>query len=544
MSTTSPILMPRSMSLSSREGQAAGVDKLDLVDHPSDCPTPPQSASDRRPSTAQFSSSFSEARFSGAGSSTSPYTQPPTPVYNLSGRAGPQEEPYVQTWGDEVEVQPTMPETGHNSCSTGPQVVGNSQEDPFPQRPLYPFPFQQARREQLPLASEVPNVSSLPQFSDAPSMHSMDAFGISIPQVSQQDWHTVPVTTSVNFPLHPSTYRSSSLYTAGTGYWPDESPLPVLFPDHGPPLEGFGSCQEQVFYPVPQVVIPSHLSPHQTEYSLPTHNYDAFGAITTTGNSVGTGYPCAMYDDRRPASYPSPPSGSDFLDEGESDYKAIQRRLSISPFGVSSTQIHRVLGSNVGPSIEQRRRRTPAARRPRKVAAPGRAFMEYEWNNGLHVRLEGRPFLVERDASGRLSGILTDRGMPGSERDTKPHKCLHQDTPHSRPCGRSFERSEHLKRHMGMHSSERPYPCPLPGCDKRIGRPDNAGDHFKTHLRPPSKGKRNKHCDWPTLERCILAEYAEKPATKLLNNLRKWIAQENRAAEESDDVVAKLGRHI
>ena len=75
---------------------------------------------------------------------------------------------------------------------------------------------------------------------------------------------------------------------------------------------------------------------------------------------------------------------------------------------------------------------------------------------------------------------------------------------------------------MGKHSLERKYPCPL--CPKKIGRPDNAGDHFKTHLRAKTKGKRNDHVEWPVLHNAICNGYEDKKvAKKLLDGLRRWI---------------------
>jgi hypothetical protein len=81
-----------------------------------------------------------------------------------------------------------------------------------------------------------------------------------------------------------------------------------------------------------------------------------------------------------------------------------------------------------------------------------------------------------------------------------------------------------LKRHEGSHSGidERKYWCPL--CPRKIGRPDNAGDHFKTHLRPKTSGKRNEHFDWPQVQDSIWEAYDDKKvAKKLLDGLRRWI---------------------
>ena len=78
---------------------------------------------------------------------------------------------------------------------------------------------------------------------------------------------------------------------------------------------------------------------------------------------------------------------------------------------------------------------------------------------------------------------------------------------------------------MGSHDSKanRKYPCPL--CpERKIGRPDNAGDHFKTHLRPKTKGKRNDHVDWEIHHDAILDSYEDKKVSKKLQDgLRRWM---------------------
>lgn len=62
------------------------------------------------------------------------------------------------------------------------------------------------------------------------------------------------------------------------------------------------------------------------------------------------------------------------------------------------------------------------------------------------------------------------------------HICIYPN------CGWSFKRYEHLKRHMLVHTGERPHACPFPGCGKRFSRSDNLHAHHRTHLK-----KRPKH---------------------------------------------------
>ena len=48
-------------------------------------------------------------------------------------------------------------------------------------------------------------------------------------------------------------------------------------------------------------------------------------------------------------------------------------------------------------------------------------------------------------------------------------------------CQRLFKRLEHLKRHVRMHTMERPFQCEQ--CQRRFSRADNLAQHVRTHSR-------------------------------------------------------------
>ncbi|CAE7060104.1 unnamed protein product [Rhizoctonia solani] len=99
------------------------------------------------------------------------------------------------------------------------------------------------------------------------------------------------------------------------------------------------------------------------------------------------------------------------------------------------------------------------------------------------------------------SGVISAPGVvspppPGRSRQTSersvgsPQGELH--CPHT-PCGKTFRRGEHLRRHIkGIHLAERPHACLHPGCGKTFSRHDNLMQHAKRHARPVDNRKRKR----------------------------------------------------
>ena len=113
----------------------------------------------------------------------------------------------------------------------------------------------------------------------------------------------------------------------------------------------------------------------------------------------------------------------------------------------------------------------------------------------------------------------------------KTFVCIAPDND-GKPCNAAFVRGEHLKRHIGKHSLIRRFPCVLPGCTKKIGRSDNACDHFRTHLALHGRNKRNDHFHWREVERRIRWAYPEKTAGKIIVNLERWLTKQYLVSKE------------
>ncbi|KAG0074603.1 hypothetical protein BGZ92_003307, partial [Podila epicladia] len=79
--------------------------------------------------------------------------------------------------------------------------------------------------------------------------------------------------------------------------------------------------------------------------------------------------------------------------------------------------------------------------------------------------------------SSNASSGSHNEGASSSPSQVNKHPCKFPT------CGWSFKRFEHLKRHMLVHTKERPFVCDFHGCEKSFSRSDNFSAHLRTHTK-------------------------------------------------------------
>jgi len=104
---------------------------------------------------------------------------------------------------------------------------------------------------------------------------------------------------------------------------------------------------------------------------------------------------------------------------------------------------------------------------------------DYTHHNGHHFSMPVPSPQPMGDASkNRRGSTSSGRGTAKpSQSSAHKHVCKY---PY---CGWSFKRYEHLKRHMLVHTGERPHLCDFPGCGKSFSRSDNFAAHYRTHTK-------------------------------------------------------------
>lgn len=435
-------------------------------------PTPPQSALDSRRPSLQFSTVPEYAP--SAGSLMGTLSQPSTPIRTVSSHG----DDFSHSWSEHGTTTTNTPSNLVHSLSA--THLGHSLLQPA-------FRHQQAYQ-----SCDIDYLASLPE---EPS-HATDVFGPCIDTPASSTWNashhvSQPLAAEASSGLGPPLFamsgalgkESNSLYQS------------VQHPPHyhqqqlqsSQSYRAYSSTQDSFYQP--QVVVPSQLLPHD---DFSQHQYHALTSPDHATASFSHSFSTETGSFELVTSSTS--ESRYFLESDEEDYVHVHDRAA-------------------DPTYRGSLRRSTASRSRRRVARRTRNTA----TNYSHVHQIGNTEVI-------IENFDPANGLPvGKGSAPKRFRCTHLNEDGSE-CGSMFERGEHLKRHAGKHSTIRHYPCPLPDCDKEIQRPDNAADHFKTHLKPTKKGKRNKHFEWAYVRRAIRTAYSdEKRAGKLLVNLQKWI---------------------
>ena len=472
-----------------------GMDKPSMAQQYGGLHTPPQSAHEsRRPSHQHLT--MSEASYLTTSAFAS--SQPVTPIHSVSHG----DESFVHGWaGDNV--------TGVTRETANAWPMSYISEEP-----LHPTLFSQSNCG----PAQVDITTTSYQYSTDHT--TTDVFGTSssshLSTPSAWQWSQHPTHAYV---AH-SAYLGSALFPMSQTLNLDPSPgLPTNTGERSSlheldcasdvatvgSMRGFVPLSNAV-YQNPQVVVPSQLSPQDEyshhellDYASPVRSNNGFSSSFGSSASASSGY-----EMMRPPS----PNEAYFNPSDDDDWAMVKAE------NLNSPAYEAALNRSATSSFPVRSKR----RSSRRQRSTTKGCWRKEFCGVVEVRCEGKEFSYKQVAGTNESELKWE---PAS---TKPHVCRFVGDNGTHECGAGFDRSEHLKRHMGKHSSVRPYPCPLNGCKKEIQRPDNAGDHFKTHLRPKKKGKRNDHVEWTVLHKAIWDKYEDKKkAKKLLEGLRRWV---------------------
>ena len=443
--------------------------------------TPPSSAHDsRRPSLAF--SSMSDATHHSGPSSISSFSQPATPVHSMVNSA----DSFVHQWHETSEMHAALPAQMETACTLTQQ------------QPMCDMSYPHG----LPMATQ--NMSM--QMSDSSPMRNEmwqdpqhGSFGpVLQPGLADTLYHSVQ-NLGQQHAQHASMYANPS---ASMNASLEQSVFPNV-----PAVPSF--------HAQPRVVVPSQLGP-QDDYPM-----DHYPQYDQSGNDFAQSFDSNMTGSSGWESVGPPSPMEHYMNPSEEDYVMVKEEFIKDEFAGTPTksQVWRDIHYPGSPSASRIQRR-PSNRKVRKSQARAKIFSEYD--TGIcHVKCEGPKFSLVTDQEGKRHVISE------TPRTVKMNRCTHKKD-NGTICNASFDRAEHLKRHMLSHSNVRAFPCPLPSCTKEIGRSDNALDHFMTHLREKSKGKRNHHFSLDKIEEYLRGHHAwdDKKVTKMIEKLHRRMANE------------------
>ncbi|KAF4550670.1 Hypothetical protein D9617_16g014580 [Elsinoe fawcettii] len=109
-------------------------------------------------------------------------------------------------------------------------------------------------------------------------------------------------------------------------------------------------------------------------------------------------------------------------------------------------------------------------------------------NNIVELRRDGKAFIKGKQGLIPLDYKI-GQGYSNPIKNDKPFKFC-KEVVDGKECGLRFQRTEHLNRHMSMHTGARPHGCPvikedkdgIPGPCNCASRQDNSYDHISKHV--------------------------------------------------------------